>query len=96
MDYLCLSLGKILERVVKCDGSFSAIGCDLPSIALIVFHHLEGGSDLWSSVSTNCLHDVHSLLFICCRPGELGSQDLRSSHTLIFSNISAGPGSVLR
>ena len=33
--------------------------------------------------------------FICCRAGEVGSLDLRSSRDLIFSNISAGTGSVL-
>ena len=33
--------------------------------------------------------------FICCRVGEVGSLDLRSSRALIFSNISAGTGSVL-
>ena len=33
--------------------------------------------------------------FICCRAGEVGSLDLRSSRALIFSNISAGTGSVL-
>ena len=36
--------------------SFSAVGGDLLSIALIVLHNLEG-SDLWYSVSTNC-HNV--------------------------------------
>ena len=35
------------------------------------------------------------LAFICCRAGEVGSLDLRSSRALIFSNISAGTGSVL-
>ena len=33
--------------------------------------------------------------FICCRAGEVGSLDLRLSRVLIFSNISAGTGSVL-
>ena len=33
--------------------------------------------------------------FICCRAGEVGSLDLRSSRALILSNISAGTGSVL-
>ena len=33
--------------------------------------------------------------FICCRAGEVGYLDLRSSCALIFSNISAGTGSVL-
>ena len=39
----------------KVMASFSAFGDDLPSIALIVLHSLEG-SVLWFSVSTNCLH----------------------------------------
>ena len=34
-------------------------------------------------------------LFISGRAGEVGSLDLRSSNTLIFSNISVGTGSVL-
>ena len=33
--------------------------------------------------------------FICCRAGEVGSLDLRSSRALILSNISAETGSVL-
>ena len=37
----------------KVMASFSAFGGDLPSIAFIVIHSLEG-SVLWSSVSTNC------------------------------------------
>ena len=41
--------------------------------------------------------DVRLLIssFICFRAGEVGSQDLRSSIALIFSNISAGTDSVL-
>ena len=81
---------------------FSAFGDDLPSIALIVFHSLEG-SVLWSSVSTNCLHVFLRCsfvvlvisAFICCRAGEVGSLYLRSSRALILSHISAGSGSVL-
>ena len=71
--------------------SFSALGVDLPSIALIVIHSFVG-----SNVSTNCLH--FCLLcsfvvlvispFISGRAGEVGSLDLRSSRALIFSNIS--------
>ena len=79
--------------------SFSAFGSDFPSIALIVLHSLEG-SDLWSSVSMNCLRCSFVVLvissFICCIAGELGSLDLRSSRALIFSNMSARTGSVLR
>ena len=81
---------------------FSAFGVDLPSISFIVPHSLEG-SVLWSSVSTNCLHvflrcsfvvlGISS--FVCCRAGEVGSLYLRLSRALIFSNISAGTGSVL-
>ena len=86
----------------KVMASFSAFGGDLPSIAFIVLHSLEG-SVLWSSVSTNCLHVFLRCSFvvlvissfICCRAGEVGSLDLRSSRALIFSNISAGTGSVL-
>ena len=86
----------------KVMASFSAFGGDLPSIAFIVLHRLEG-SVLWSSVSTNCLHVFLRCSFvvlvissfICCRAGEDGSLDLRSSRALIFSNISAGTGSVL-
>ena len=82
--------------------SFSAFGDDFPSIALIVLYSLEG-SVLWSSVSTNCLHVFLRCsfgvlvisAFICCRAGEVGSLDLRSSCDLILSNISAGTGSVL-
>ena len=36
------------------------------------------------------------LVVICCRAGEVGSLDLRPSRALMFSNISAGIGSVLR
>ena len=86
----------------KVMASFSAFGGDLPSIAFIVLHSLEG-SVLWSSVSTNCLHVFLRCSFvvlvissfICCRAGVVGSLDLRSSRALIFSNISAGTGSVL-
>ena len=86
----------------KVMASFSAFGGDLPSIAFIVLHSLEG-TVLWSSVSTNCLHVFLRCSFvvlvissfICCRAGEVGSLDLRSSRALIFSNISAGTGSVL-
>ena len=86
----------------KVMASFSAFGGDLPSIAFIVLHSLEG-SVLWSSVSTNCLHVFLRCSFvvlvissfICCRAGEVGSLDLRSSRALIYSNISAGTGSVL-
>ena len=86
----------------KVMSSFSAFGGDLPSIAFIVLHSLEG-SVLWSSVSTNCHHVFLRCSFvvlvissfICCRAGEVGSLDLRSSRALIFSNISAGTGSVL-
>ena len=82
--------------------SFSAFGGDLPSIALIALNILEGYV-LWSSVSTNCLHVFLRCSFvvlvissfICCRAGELGSLDLRSSRALILSNNSAGTGSVL-
>ena len=78
--------------------SFSAFGGDLPYIALIVLHSLKG-SVLWSSVSTNCLHVFLRCSFvvlvissfICCRPGEGGSLDMRSS----LSNIYAVTGSVL-
>ena len=82
--------------------SFSAFGGDLPSIDLMVLHSLEG-SVLWSSVSTNCLHDFLRCSFvvlvissfICCRAGEVGSLNQRSSRALIHSNISTGNGSVL-
>ena len=47
----------------KVMASFSAFGGDLPFIAFIVLHSLEG-SVLWSSVSTNCLH-VFSSMFVC-------------------------------
>ena len=86
----------------KVMASFSAFGGDLPSIAFIVLHSLEG-SVLWSSVSTNCLYVFLRCSFvvlvissfICCRAGEVRSLDLRSYRALIFSNISAGTGSVL-
>ena len=46
-----------------------------------------------------CFSDVRLLFwcssFICCRAGEVGSLDLRSSRALILSIISAGTGSVL-
>ena len=83
--------------------SFSTLGRDFLSVALFVLHSLVW-SDLWSSVSTNCPHVclrcsfvvLGISLFICCRVGEMGSLDLRSFRALIFSNISAGTGSVLR
>ena len=76
--------------------SFSAFGGDFPSIALIVLHSLEG------SVVSNCLHVYLRCLFvvlvilsfICCRAGEVGSLDLKSSRALILSNIFAGTDSV--
>ena len=82
--------------------SFSAFSGDLPSIALIVLHSLEG-SVVWSSVSTNCPHVFLRCLFvvlvissfICCRACEVGSLDQRSSRALILSNISAGTVFVL-
>ena len=80
----------------------SAVGDYLLSIALIVLHSLEG-SVVRSSVPTNCLHMFLRCsfvvlvisAFICCRAGEVGSLDLRSSRALIISNISAATGSVL-
>ena len=74
--------------------SFSAFDSDLPSIALIVLHGLEG-SIMWSSDSTNCLYVFLRCSFvvlvissfICCRAGKVGSLDLRSSCALILSNI---------
>ena len=86
----------------KVMASFSVFGGDFPSIAFIVLHSLEG-SVLWSIVSTNCLHVFLRCSFvvlvissfICCMAGEVGSLALRSSRTLILSNISAGTGSVL-
>ena len=88
---------------LKVMASFSAFGDGLPSIALIVLHNLEGYV-LWSSVSTNCLHVFFRCSFvvlvissfICCRAGEVGSPDLRSSRALTFSNISAGTGVLIR
>ena len=81
--------------------SFSAFGGDFLSFALIVLHSFDGYA-LWSSFSTNCLHMFLRCLFvvlvissfICCRAGEVGSLDLRSSCAVIFCNISAGAGSV--
>ena len=74
--------------------SFSAFGGDFPSIAFIVLHSLEG-SVLWCSVSMcSCVVLVISS-FICCRAGDVGSLDLRLSHTLILSNIFTGTDSVL-
>ena len=56
-------------------------------------------SNLWSNVSTNCLHVGLRCSFvvnvISCRDGEVRSPDLRSSRTLIFSDTSAGTDSVL-
>ena len=63
--------------------SFTTFGGDLQYIALTVLRGLEG-SDLWSSVSTNCLH-VSILCsfvimvissFIGCRAVEVRSLDL--------------------
>ena len=42
--------------------SFSTFGGDLPFIALTVLRSLEG-SVLWSSVSTNCLHELSPCFF---------------------------------
>ena len=85
----------------KVMASFVAFGDDLPSIALIVLHSLEGAV-LWSSVSTNCLHVflrcsfvvLVTSAFICCSAGEVESLDLRSSRALILSNSSTVTGSV--
>ena len=96
------ALGKILESS-NVMASFSTHVRDFLFIALIVLHSLVG-SDLWSSVSTNGLHVclccsfvvLVILSFICCRAIEVGSLDMRSSRALVFSNISAGTGSVLR
>ena len=86
----------------KVMASFSVFGGNFPSISLIVLHSLEG-SVLWSRVSTDCLHVflrcsfvvMAISSFICCKTGEVGYLDLRSSRVLILSNISAGTGSVL-
>ena len=43
---------------------FSDFGCDLPSIALIVLHSLEG-SVLWFNVSYK-LSPCVSPMFVCC------------------------------
>ena len=59
--------------------SFSVFGCDLPSIAFIVLHSLDG-SVLCSSVSINCLNVFLRCSFvvlvissfICCRAGGRG------------------------
>ena len=75
--------------------SFSSLGVDLPSIALIVLHSFVG-SVLRFNVSTNCLHFGLLCLFlilvisyfISCRAGEVESLDLWASRALIFSNIS--------
>ena len=82
--------------------SFSALGVDLPSIAVIVMHSFVRPV-LWSNFSTNCLQ--YCLFcsfvilvissFISYRAGDVASLDLRSSCALIFSNISVGTGSVL-
>ena len=53
----------------KVMASFSAFGGDLPSIAFIVLR---------------CSFVVLVISFICCRVGEVGSLDLRSSRALIF------------
>ena len=81
---------------------FSALGIDLPSIALIVLHSFVWPV-LWYNVSTNCLHFfllcsfviLVITSFISCREGEVESLGLRSSRALIFPNISIGTGSVL-
>ena len=83
--------------------SFSALDRALPSIALRVLHSLVG-SDLWSNVSTYCLHgcclcfrvSLVSLSFICCSLGEVESCERRSSIAFISSWISAGTGSLPR
>ena len=67
----------------KVMASFSAFVGDLPFIAFIVLHSLEG-SVLWSSVSTNCLH-----VFIRC------SFVVLVISSFICCSISAGTGSVL-
>ena len=82
---------------------FSALVGALPSIALRVLHSLVG-SDLWSNVSTYCLHDrclcfrvsLVSSSFICCSLGEVGSCKRRSSLAFIRFWISAGTGSLPR
>ena len=76
--------------------SFSSLGVDLPSIALIVLH---------SCVMIQRLHKLSPLLclfvilvissFISGRAGEVESLHLRSSRALIFSNISVGTGTGL-
>ena len=82
-------------RVVKCDGSFLALSGDLSCVVLIVLHSLDW-SDLWSSVSTNCLYvcikcsfvDLFISSFIFCMAGEVGYINLMLSRAPIFSNIS--------
>ena len=51
---LAICFGEDTCESSKVMDSFSAFGDELPSIALIVLHSLEG-SALWPSVSTNCL-----------------------------------------
>ena len=102
LKQLVICFGEDTTESAKVMVSFPAFGGDLPSIALIVIHSLERHV-LWSSVSRNCLHLFLRCLFvvlaissfICCRAGEVGSLDLRSSRAVILSNISAGNGSVL-
>ena len=81
--------------------SFSAFGGDFLSIALIVFHCLEG-SVLLSGVSTNCLHFFP--MIVCCsgdhvvhllQGGRGGISGSEVTRVLILSNISTGTGSVL-
>ena len=49
------SFGDEVGFSLKTIASFSTVGVDLPSIALIVLHSLDQ-SVLWSMVSTNCFH----------------------------------------
>ena len=55
LNLLAMSFGDEVGFSLKTIASFSAVGVDLPSIALIVLHSLEE-SVLWSMVSTNCFH----------------------------------------
>ena len=61
---------------------FLIFGGDLPSIALIDLHSLEGYV-LWFSVSANCLH-VFSPMFVCC------------SGDLVAHLLQGGPGGISR
>ena len=73
---------------------FSALAGDIPPIALIVLHSLVG-SDLWSSVSTNCFHVCLPCSFVvlvisllsCCRAGDMVSLDLRSSRPFFLLRL---------